>query len=147
MLLSFFVLARSVRITAVERIMVFRLIFRIWELLFFSEINLLPDDFERLKSAHLEHLIVCKEDNIMRIRTEADGTCAALEDGKCTIYDNRPAICRAYPLYLDMYVGVCALKECSGVPANMGIKPDSEALRSLLDIYQYWIDYYRNPKK
>lgn len=112
----------------------------------FSEIILLPEDAENLRNANFGHLILVKEDGIARIKTAPDGTCAALVDGKCDVYDCRPAICRAYPLYLDMYVGVCALKECPGVTSQMTLENHPDALKSLLDVYQYWIDCYRQKK-
>ena len=113
----------------------------------FSEIILLPEDVKRLKSAGYEHLIRTGADGIFTIQTAQDGTCAALEEGRCKIYDARPAICRAYPLYLDMFVGVCVLKECKAVSNDLCIDDYNEALSNLLDIYQYWIDIYKDRKK
>ena len=108
-----------------------------------SEIILLPKDVEALKEAGC-HDIICRDDSgIDRIDTAPDGTCAALIDGKCSIYSCRPTICKAYPLYLDMFTGVCALTECCAVSDKMSLDEQPEMLESLLDIYQYWIDYYR----
>lgn len=109
----------------------------------FSEIILLPEDVNRLKEAGYEHLIRTNTEKIATIHTAPDGTCAALKDGRCDIYDARPAICRAYPLYLDMFVGACTLNECKAVPSNPQLSHYEGALSSLLDIYQFWIDYYR----
>lgn len=110
----------------------------------FSEIILLPEDVERLKNAGYEHLIRTNSEGIATIHTASDGTCAALKDGRCNIYDARPAICRAYPLYLDMFTGACTLNECKAVPPDLQLCNCKEALYSLFDIYQFWIDYYRN---
>lgn len=108
-----------------------------------SEIILLPKDVDALERAGYSHLICRDANGNTRIDTAPDGTCAALVDGKCSVYACRPAICRAYPLYLDMYSGVCALTECKAVPDDMRLEDCPEALENLLDIYQYWIDYYR----
>ena len=108
-----------------------------------SEIILLPKDVDALEHAGYSHLI-CKDANgIAKIDTAPDGTCAALADGKCSVYVYRPAICRAYPLYLDMFSGVCALTECKAVPNDMCSEDYPEMLENLLDIYQYWINHYR----
>lgn len=109
----------------------------------FSEIVLLPEDVSRIQEAGYEHLIVHKNDKLSCIKTAPDGTCAALSNGRCAIYDYRPSICRAYPLYLDMYTGVCLLKECPGVSEDISIADFSYNLNYLLNIYQYWINFYR----
>lgn len=113
----------------------------------FSEIVLLPEDVNRLKEAGCEGLIRTNAEGIATILTAPDGTCAALKDGRCAIYDARPAICRAYPLYLDMFTGACTLNECKAVPSDLKLSDCKEALASLLDIYQYWICYYRDKIK
>lgn len=110
----------------------------------FSEIILLSEDVAHLKAAGYEHLIRENSEGMSTIHTAPDGTCAALKDGRCDIYDVRPAICRAYPLYLDMFVGACTLNECKAVPSNLQLRDCKEALSSLLDIYQFWINYYRS---
>ena len=108
-----------------------------------SEIILLPQDVRRLIDAGYAQLVREGEDGIARIDTAPDGTCAALVDGRCSVYEYRPAICRAYPLYIDMYSGVCALTECPAVPPDMRPEDYPEAMEALLDIYQYWIGRYR----
>ena len=108
-----------------------------------SEIILLPKDVEALEQAGYASLIRREPNGICKISTAPDGTCAALEDGRCSIYEYRPAICKAYPLYLDMFAGVCALTECKAVGDDMRLEDHPEMLESLLDIYQFWIDHYR----
>ena len=108
-----------------------------------SEIILLPKDVDALESNGYSDLIRRDDSGNARIDTAPDGTCAALVDGSCSVYACRPAICRAYPLYLDMFSGVCGLTECKAVTDDMRAEEHPEALESLLDIYQYWIDLYR----
>lgn len=107
-----------------------------------SEIILLPKDVEALKEAGHAHLIQENADGIARIRTAPDGTCAALVDGRCAVYTCRPAICKAYPFYLDMFAGVCVLTECPGVGEDLCVEDYPEAVKELLEIYQYWIEIY-----
>ena len=104
---------------------------------------LLPEDVKNLEAINCGYLIRTDTDGISTIQTAPDGTCAALDQGCCSVYEARPAICRAYPLYLDMFVGVCALTECKAVTPDIPLQSYSENLKSLLDIYQYWIDYYK----
>lgn len=58
---------------------------------------------------------------------KANGECKFLEDGKCTVYEHRPLICRTYPMRLDAeHLGV-ELYECDGVGA--GDMDEGEAAR------------------
>ena len=77
----------------------------------FSEIILTDKDRKMLLELEREDLIVYGTNGIAQIKTAKDGTCYALKDGRCSIYSARPSICRAYPFYLDFYVGLCVLKE------------------------------------
>ena len=107
----------------------------------FTEIILTEKDKLRLEKASLNNLIVDNATGIFTIKTSEKGTCAALQDGRCTIYEFRPAICRAFPLYLDFYVGLCVDKMC---PAFDGQRNDDykEALENLIEVYSFWINYY-----
>lgn len=108
----------------------------------FSEIILLPEDVERIKKTGKGNYIVSGENGIYKIKTHEDGTCFALKDGKCTIYEQRPAICKAYPLYIDMFAGLCYVNECSAFNSVLKSEEYKNALKSLLDIYKYWIKIY-----
>lgn len=110
----------------------------------FSEIILLPDDVRNIKAMGHEEMIEKAPNGIMVLKTAEDGTCMALKNGRCLIYDARPAICRAYPLYLDMFAGVCAVTECKAFTENITINHCEGAMESLLKVYQYWIDYLNN---
>lgn len=109
----------------------------------FSEIILLPEDVRKMQEAGHHDLIKQASNGIMVIKTGEDGTCSALKNGKCQIYEARPAICRAYPLYLDMFAGVCSVTECKAFGENITVDQCGEALEALLKIYQYWIEYWR----
>ncbi len=108
-----------------------------------TEIVLTPKDINLLKTAKRDDLICYEKEKLPRIKTDFDGTCAAFKNGQCEIYPNRPSICKAYPLYMDMYMGVCLLKECPGCFEDADIDAFSESISCLLDVYQYWIDHYR----
>lgn len=110
----------------------------------FSEIILIPEDVKRLEDAGYKHLICTNEEGLPILYTAPDGTCMALQDGLCSIYDERPAICRAYPLYLDLFVGAGVLKECKAVSDNLKLQDFKDGLSSLLEIYKFWVYYYKN---
>jgi Fe-S-cluster containining protein len=46
------------------------------------------------------------------LRKKPDGDCIFLEDGRCTVYEARPFICRTYPFYLED--GRIGAGECDG---------------------------------
>lgn len=108
----------------------------------FTEIILTNKDKEILEEASLDHLIVDKGKGVCTIKTSPNGTCIALQEGECSIYENRPSICKAFPLYLDLYVGLCADKMCPSFIEREEISEYKESLKSMLDIYSFWIDYY-----
>ena len=109
----------------------------------FSDIILTDQDCDNLVAYGADEYIVEGENGLKRMRTLEDGTCTALEQGKCKIYPARPSLCQAFPLYLDMFGGVCCINECKGYNDQNCFVDDKKALENLLDIYQYWIDYYR----
>lgn len=113
----------------------------------FSEIILLPRDVENLQKAGMDSLISRSSDGHWTIKTSKEGICSALKDGRCSIYPIRPAICRCYPLYLDLYVGMCELKECPGVETGNPKQYDDDSIEELLSIYEYWIQFYRAKNK
>ena len=109
----------------------------------FTEIVLLPEDVTRIREAGKAAYIVRKDPDLFTMKTEKDGTCAALHEGRCELYDVRPSLCKAYPLYLDLFAGLCYVSECPAFDPQMPVSEYRDALRHLLDVYQYWIDRYR----
>lgn len=110
----------------------------------FSEIILLPEDVQRIRSIGCADMIEEAPIGIMTLKTAEDGTCAALGNGRCKIYEARPEICRAYPLYLDMFAGVCAVTECKAFGKDITIDQCQGAAETLLKVYQYWIDFLKD---
>jgi len=110
----------------------------------FSDIILTPEDERSLREGGYDSYIVRGADGVARIKTAEDGTCSALKDGKCLVYEHRPSICKAYPLYLDMFSGLCFVNECVAFTEDIDVDDCRVALGSLLDLYEFWIDHYRN---
>lgn len=110
-----------------------------------SQIPLIEDDYNRIVNAGFEKFTECTKGGEYLLRTELDGTCKALCKGKCLIYDVRPAQCKGFPLYLDMFSGLCILTDCEGVSYNENSTKDwKKEIKSVLAMYKYWIKYYES---
>ena len=85
----------------------------------------------------IEKIFSCKNCNgycchlpfIEDVVPEEDGKCIYLKDGKCSIYDKRPEICRFFPLFWNYKKGVLTvyadLRFCYN-PAIIPIEDASE---------------------
>ena len=119
----------------------------------FDEIVLTKKDYEALYSAGYAHLIEQKHSKEMQkpyytMALEADGTCKAFANGCCSIYSLRPTLCRAFPFYIDMFSGLCAI-HCEGFSDEYwsdlsNYTPHFEAAK---DMYRFWIDFYTGTKE
>jgi len=117
----------------------------------FSEIILTDDDVDILFDQGYADLI---EENIgangkhyYRMKLLPDGTCTALKNGRCSIHKINPTLCRAFPFYIDMFVGLCAIK-CPGFGEDW---TSSEELQvyfdATKDMYNYWLQFYGIKRK
>lgn len=109
----------------------------------FTKIILLPGEAEKIKNAGRNDLIEIMSNGMGVMKTDENGLCHGLVDGRCEIYEHRPAICKAFPLYLDMFAGICYVNECGAFRGDIPKEDYRDALDNLLDIYQFWIDYYK----
>ena len=78
-----------------------------------------------------------------KMALEADGTCKAFVDGKCSIHEISPTLCKAFPFYFDMFSGLCAIS-CEGFDDNhwteiSSYKSNFENARKM---YEFWLDFY-----
>ncbi|MFY9619759.1 MAG: YkgJ family cysteine cluster protein [Pyrinomonadaceae bacterium] len=107
----------------------------------FSEIILTAEDSGRLLAAGESYLIEMVEEGKYRMKLLEDGTCSALEDGKCSIHRLKPTVCRAFPFYVDMFVGVCAVTTCPGFGAGWtDIEDLTQEIEASGEMYQFWLD-------
>lgn len=109
----------------------------------FSDIVLTPQDASRLLASEYSQLVYCDEDGLYKIKTDADGACSAFQDHKCVINDIKPTVCKAYPLYLDMFIGLCVLNDCIAVKYDDNYKTYLNELGPMLDMYDFWIKHLR----
>ena len=107
----------------------------------FSEIILTPEDSKRLLESGCSNLIELTSNGGYRMRTEKDGTCVALKDGLCTIHHLKPTLCRAFPFYIDMFVGLCGITDCPGFGEGWtDLNSLDGEIKAAGEMYKFWVD-------
>ena len=114
----------------------------------FDEIVLTPEDYERMMENGLSDLI---EEGVSRVNGKKyykmalapDGTCKALKDGKCSIYQFSPTLCKAFPFYFDMFSGLCTI-DCEGFSGEhwVNIEEFDRFIDCAKKMYLFWMDFY-----
>ena len=67
-----------------------------------TEMLLLEDDVERIVAlGYKEDYFAIESDGFKMLRNSSSGRCVFHDGKKCTIYSNRPAGCRLYPIIFD----------------------------------------------
>jgi Fe-S-cluster containining protein len=80
-----------------------------------SEIVLSADNVKFMKKNGYKDNIYKDKDNKWFMLLNKDKSCPMFYKGKCSIYYNRPPVCRAYPFYLDTFSGINIDTNCEGV--------------------------------
>lgn len=114
----------------------------------FDEIVLTDEDYQGLCSNGLEQFI---EESVSpfngkkyyKMALEADGTCKAFIDGKCSIYKHSPTLCKAFPFYFDIFSGLCAIS-CEGFTDDnwVDLKEMDFFLENAKKMYKFWMEFY-----
>lgn len=114
----------------------------------FDEIVLTEEDYESFCANGLERFI---EEGVSEVNgkkyykmaLEADGTCKAFVDGKCSIYKHSPTLCKAFPFYYDMFSGLCAIS-CEGFTDDnwVDLKEMDSFLENAKKMYKFWMEFY-----
>lgn len=67
-----------------------------------TEMLLLEEDVERIVAlGYKESYFAVESDGFKMLRNSSSGRCVFHDGKKCTIYSNRPAGCRLYPIIFD----------------------------------------------
>jgi Fe-S-cluster containining protein len=107
----------------------------------FSEIVLTTEDANRINAAGYSHLIELTDAKHYRMKLLEDGTCSALRDGRCSIHKIKPTLCRAFPFYVDMFVGLCGVTECPGFGSGWTKMENlKEEINAAKGMYSFWLD-------
>lgn len=106
----------------------------------FSEIVLTDEDARHVIGSGASHVVELTEQGYYRMRLLPDGTCTALLHGFCSIHDARPTLCRAFPFYVDMFVGLCAVTCCPGFGAGWTpVCELQEEVAAAKEMYRFWL--------
>ncbi|HYD22743.1 MAG TPA: YkgJ family cysteine cluster protein [Flavipsychrobacter sp.] len=108
----------------------------------FGEISLTTNDSNKIISSGHARLIELVGENY-RMKLNSDGSCSAFIDGKCSIHSSKPSICRAFPFYVDMFVGLCvASGSCPGCGGDgwTKLKDLTEEISAAKEIYNFWLE-------
>lgn len=80
----------------------------------------------------------------VRMRLEEDGTCVAFKNGRCSIHEFKPTVCRAFPFYIDMFVGLCGVTACPGFGEGWTPLEDlDQEISAAGGMYEYWLSELR----
>ncbi len=114
----------------------------------FSEIILTDEDSKGILASGYSNLIELTDHDNYRMKLLLDGTCSAFVEGRCTVHRIKPTICKAFPLYVDMFVGLCAITSCPGFGAGWTridrLYFEIEASKKM---YNYWLTLMENKKE
>lgn len=114
----------------------------------FDEIVLTEEDRKDLIEHGYSHFVeegvsAVNGKKYYKMALSEDGTCKAFKDGKCSIHENSPTLCKAFPFYFDMFAGLCAI-DCDGFSEDVFV--DISIVQPMIDrakkMYQFWIDFY-----
>ncbi len=109
----------------------------------FSDIILTDKDAKAILSSKYRELVYKGQDGLYRLKTAEDGACSAYIQGKCSINDLKPTICKCFPLYLDVFIGLCSQKDCIAADSRFDFQNYRNEIEPLLDMYEFWTKYYR----
>ena len=107
----------------------------------FADLYLLDEDVDRLLQAGRMDLVE-HTDAGYKLHLRTDTSCAAFQNGLCSIHTIRPAICHAFPFDFDVFAGLVMISKCPGV--NAGWSEPEQLADSLARVYQHWIQAASN---
>lgn len=107
----------------------------------FFEIVLIDNDYVRIVEGGYSHLIERGRDGKHRMALLPDGSCCAFSQGRCTINKIKPSLCRAFPFYVDMFVGLCGVTVCPGFGAGWSSIEDlRDEVAAAKRMYEFWLN-------
>ena len=114
----------------------------------FDEIVLTEEDYRKFCEEGCTHLVEEGYSQVMgksyyKMALEADGTCKAWKDGRCSIHGFSPTLCQAFPFYFDMFSGLCAI-DCEGFSDEhwTDLEEYQEYIEKARKMYEFWLKFY-----
>jgi len=80
-----------------------------------DEIIVLKEEIERFKKNKMQAKLVKKDSDFYIKLNKKDRSCPFFKKGICSCYQIRPALCKAYPFYIDLFTGINIDSTCPGV--------------------------------
>lgn len=106
----------------------------------FSEIVITNSDSKKIIASGYSLYIELCGDKYYKMKLLEDGTCSAFINGRCAIHLVKPTICRAFPFYIDMFVGLCVTTTCPGFGAGWTNLDNLETeINSTKEMYDFWL--------
>lgn len=107
----------------------------------FHNTFLTDEDIVKIEQNGFGFLIDILETGQKVMKLNSDHSCSAFEDGKCTIQQFKPTLCRAYPFYIDMFSGLCGIiDKCPGFGAGETLLSDMAGdINATMEMYGHWI--------
>lgn len=116
----------------------------------FNEIVLTEEDYDLLYSYGRADLIKTGTFSMngkkyYTMALNEDGSCKAWIEGRCSINKYKPTLCRAFPFYIDMFSGLCAIM-CEGFTDEVCTDMDDmwPSLDAARKMYEFWVKFYRD---
>jgi len=105
----------------------------------FSDIALSKKSYDYIHQRGLrEHLVRDHHLKMWFIKLNEDKSCPFFKQGQCSIYEGKPPICSAYPLYLDPFGGLAVDTNCEGITIGgqkSGFRMEKKALKEAYELY------------
>jgi Fe-S-cluster containining protein len=99
-----------------------------------DDIIVLKEEFERFQKNNLQNnLVKLNGDHYIKLNKK-DRSCPFFKKGQCSCYNLRPALCKAYPFYLDLFTGINIDLSCPGVGKGWTKIKDCHTFLSALGI-------------
>jgi len=109
----------------------------------FTEIILTKNDLHALLQSKYSEYVYIASDGLGRVKTDSNGECQAYRNRQCEINEFKPTICKSFPLYLDLFIGLCAIKSCPPTEQKLLENDYKSEIKSFIEICEFWVEHYK----
>jgi Fe-S-cluster containining protein len=109
----------------------------------FNEIILTNNDLQVLLQSKYSDYVYISYDGLGRVKTDSNGKCRAFSNDQCEINEFKPTICKCFPLYLDLFIGLCTIKSCPSTMEGLLENDYKSEIKSFIEMCEFWIGYYK----
>jgi Fe-S-cluster containining protein len=107
----------------------------------FSDIALSRENADYIiKIGKKNKIYLDRKTGLWFVKPNKDNSCPFHIKGLCKIYESQPPMCKAYPLYLDPFAGLCIDASCPGAGKGWTKMKDlKKEISALEEINNLWI--------